>query len=95
MLAYRRGMLQYLHAVQVLLKDFAGHAATLTKRPKDASEDLARRAMRPITCLDQTAINQEDKARAIARADGVTQGLICALAAIEPCLLYDTRRCKC
>ena len=76
--AHRGGMLQYLHAVQVLLNGFAGHAATLTKRLKDASEDLARRTMRPITYLDQTAINKEGKARAIARADGVTQGLICA-----------------
>ena len=43
MLAHRGGMMHYLQAVRVLLKDFAGHAEALTRRLKVASEDLAKR----------------------------------------------------
>ena len=36
MLAHRGGMMHYLQAVRVLLKDFAGHAEALTQRLKCA-----------------------------------------------------------
>ena len=92
MLAHRGGMLHYLHAVRVLLKDFAGHAEALTRRLKDASEDMAKRTLRPIIYLPSSAISKEDKAREIARADGIEQGLICILTAVEPCLSYEIVR---
>ncbi len=92
MLAHRGGAMQYLYAVRVLLKDFAGHAAALTRRLKDASEELAKRTMRPIVYLNSTAINKEDEARKIARADGIKQGLICILTVVEPCLSYEIVR---
>ena len=48
MLAHTGGMLSYLYAVRVLLKDFAAHAEALTHRLRDASAALARRTGRPI-----------------------------------------------
>jgi hypothetical protein len=75
MLTHRGGMMHYLHAVRILLKDFAGHAEALTRRLRDASEDLAKRMFRPITYLPSSAINKEAKARDIARADGIEQEL--------------------
>jgi hypothetical protein len=92
MLAHRGGMMHYLQAVRVLLKDFAGHAETLTRRLKDASEDLAKRTLRPILYLPSSAIDKADKAREIARADGIEQGLICILTAVEPCQSYEIVR---
>ncbi len=92
MLAHRGGMMHYLYAMRVLLKDFAGHAEALTRRLRDASEELAKRTLRPITYLASSAINKEDKAREIARADGIGQGLICILTAVEPCLSYEVVR---
>jgi len=92
MLAHRGGMMHYLQAVRVLLKDFAGHAETLTRRLKDASEDLAKRTLRPIIYLPSSAIDKADKAREIARADGIEQGLICILTAVEPCQSYEIVR---
>ena len=92
MLAHRGGMLHYLYAMRVLLKDFAGHAEALTRWLKDASEELAKRTLRPIIYLNSSAINKEDKAREIARADGIEQGLICILTAVEPCLSYEIVR---
>jgi len=92
MLAHRSGMMNYLYAVQVLLKDFASHAEVLTRRLRDASEALARQTDRPIRYLTSSATNKEQVARDIARADGIERGLICILTAVEPCLSYEIVR---
>jgi hypothetical protein len=92
MLAHRSGMMAYLWAMRVLLRDFAGHAEALTGQLKAASEELARRTARPIRYLPSSATGKEDIARDIARADGIEQGLICILTAVEPCLSYEIVR---
>jgi hypothetical protein len=92
MLAHRAGMVAYLWAARVLLKDFAGHAEALTRQLKEASEALAQRTNRPIRYLPSSASSKEDIARQIARADGITEGLICILTAVEPCLSYEIVR---
>ena len=92
MLAHRSGMMGYLWAVRVLLKDFASHAQALTRQLKDASEALARRTARPIRYLASSAVSKEDIARKIARADGIERGLICILTAVEPCMSYEIER---
>lgn len=92
MLAHRAGMVAYLWAARVLLKDFAGHAEALTRQLKEASEALAQRTNRPIRYLASSASSKEDIARKIARADGITEGLICILTAVEPCLSYEIVR---
>jgi hypothetical protein len=60
-LAHRAGMLGYLWAVRVLLKDFAGHAQALTQQLKEASEELARRTARPPDPL--SAFEREQQGR--------------------------------
>jgi hypothetical protein len=85
-------MKAYLWAVQVLLKDFAGHAEAVTRELREASEALARRTGRPIRFLSSSATNKEAIARAIARHDGIEHGLICIITAVEPCLSYDVVR---
>jgi hypothetical protein len=92
MLAHCGGMMSYLYAVKVLLKDFAGHAEAMTKRLRRASEALAEQTGRPIRYLSSSITNKEDIAREIARADGIEQGLICILTAVEPCLSYEIVR---
>lgn len=91
-LAHRGGMMTYLGAARVLLKDFAAHAQDLSRRLKQASEVLAGRSGRPLRYLASSASNKEEIARAIARADGVEQGLVCILTAVEPCLSYEIVR---
>ena len=88
-LSYSKGMMSYLWAVQVLLKDFAGHAQALTQRLRDASATLAGRTSRPVRYLPSSATSKEQIAREIARTDGITQGLICVLTVVEPCLSYE------
>ncbi len=92
LLAHRAGMMSYLWAVQVLLKDFGPHAEELSRRVKEASQALAGRTGRPIRYLASSALNKEEIARAIAREDGIEHGLVCILTAVEPCLSYEITR---
>jgi hypothetical protein len=91
-LAHRAGMMSYLWAVRVLLKDFAGHAEEMTRRMREASEALARRTGRPVRYLTSSASDKEAIAREIARTDGIEEGLICILTAVEPCQSFELVR---
>ncbi len=92
MLAHRGGMMSYLWAARVLLKDFAAHAEALTDRLREASGALARRTGRPIRYLQSSGINKEQIAHEIACSDRIEQGLICILTALEPCQSYEIVR---
>ena len=92
MLAHRGGMMTYLSAAGVLLKDFGAHALELSRRLREASEAVARQSSRPIRYLASSAVSKEEIAHAIARADGIEQGLVCILTAVEPCLSYEIVR---
>jgi hypothetical protein len=87
-----RGMMRYLWTVQVLLKDFSSYAEAMTRQLREASEALARQTGRPIRYLASSAASKEQIAREIARSDNITQGLICILEAVEPCLSYQVVR---
>ena len=91
-LAYSGGMMAYLWAEKVLLKDFAEHAETLTRRVKQASEDLARRTARPVHFLPSSGTSKEEMASKIAREDGIEEGLVCVLTAVEPCRSCEVYR---
>ena len=91
-LAHRGGMMAYLWAARVLLKNFARHAEALTRQLRDASEEAARRDGRPIRYLPSSATNKEQIAREIAEADGITEGLIRILTAVEVCQTYELVR---
>jgi len=91
-LSYVGGMKSYLWAAKVLLKDFGEHAKQLTKRLKGASEELAAKAFRPFLYLPSSATSKEEEARRIAHKDGIKDGLVCMLRAVEPCTSYDIFR---
>lgn len=90
-LAHRSGMMAYLWALKVLLKEFGSHAEALTQQLRDGSSALARQIGRPIQYLPSST-RKEPIAREIARTDGIKQGLICILTAVEPCLSYEIVR---
>ena len=73
-LCHRFGVKNYLWAMQVLLKDFAGHAEALTGQLREASEALARRTARPIRYLASSATSKEQIAREIARLTASNRG---------------------
>lgn len=88
MLAHCAGMMTYLHQVGVLLKEFGAHAEALTRQLREASEALAKQTGRPIHYLASAQSNKEAIARRIAVEDGISEGLICLLTAVEPCQSY-------
>lgn len=92
LLAHCGGMMRYLWAAGVLLKDFAAHAEGLTRRLKETSEGRARQTGRPIRYLSSSAPRKEQIAREIAMTDRIEEGLVCILTAVEPCLSYEIRR---
>jgi hypothetical protein len=73
----------------VLLKDFRSYATGLTDRIKEATEQVANAAARPLEYLPSAGIRKEDYAREIAKRDGVTSGLVCVLTAVEPCMTFS------
>lgn len=91
-LVQRFGMARYLWATRVLLKDFAAHAQGLSEQVKAASVALAQASGRPLRYLLSSALSKEALARAIAEQDGIEQGLICILSAVEPCWSYQVVR---
>jgi hypothetical protein len=81
----------YLNACRVLIKDFGKFAEGITARVKAAAYATAEQAGRPFQYLAYSQTSKEDLARQIARADGVTTGLIAIFSALENCLSYSVR----
>ena len=81
----------YLNACRVLIKDFGTFAQELTARIKAAAYATAEQSGRPFRYLSSSQISKEALARQIARADGVTSGLIAIFSALENCLSYSVR----
>jgi len=91
-LAYRDGMMAYLWAAGVLLKDFAKHVMSVSTRLKKESQALASRAGRPVVYLASSRTDKEQAARKIAQRDSIQEGLICILSCVEPCWSFDIYR---
>jgi hypothetical protein len=85
-------MMNYLASAAVLLKNFGAYALALSDQLKEASLAVARASGRPIRYLASSAVSKEAAAREIAREDGITQGLICVISAVEPCWTYEIVR---
>jgi hypothetical protein len=93
-LSVASGMMYFLGRMGVLLKDFGAYVEETTEQLKAASLEAARRLDRPIRYLPSSSIRKETIAREIAEADGVSEGLICVLTCVEPCVSYEIRRDK-
>jgi hypothetical protein len=91
-ISYVRGMQGYLWARQVLLKDFASHVQQTTERVKQAALQVIQACGRPVQYLYSSGVNKEEVARAVAEKDRITQGPVCALTCVEPCLAFDVYR---
>jgi hypothetical protein len=88
-LAYPHGMMCYLSANHVLLKDFGDYAEHTSRQLIAASLEPARQAGREVRYLASSQTRKEDVARQIAHRDGVTAGRVCVLTCVEPCLSFE------
>jgi hypothetical protein len=91
-ISYAEGVDRFLGAAGVRYKDFKEYVLGLSQALIDHGEQVARQAGRP---FDYQASSSEDKqARAleIAERDGITEGLVCVLRCVEPCMSFGIRR---
>jgi len=91
-LCYGAGLGQYLSAIGVPLTQFKEYTQAMTARVRASIEGVARAAGRPIEYLAKPSISKEAHARAIAQRDGVREGLIAVLHAVEPCYSFRIGR---
>jgi hypothetical protein len=87
-LANLRGMGAWLYRANVLLKDFREYAMGLTEQIKQSTAALVKQTSRPLHYLASSSLRKEDFAREIAERDGITDGLVCVLTAVEPCMTF-------
>lgn len=83
------GMMNFLWHRQVLLKDFKTFAGDLTTQVRQAAEETAVQQGRPLEYLHNSVMDKEAWARKIAKRDGIQQGLIGVLKAVEGCWSYE------
>jgi hypothetical protein len=86
------GLSTYLSYTRILLKDFKTWANDTTQRIRQESEAVAQVAGRPVCYLNSSGIDKEDYARGIAQRDGIKDGLVCLLTAVEPCMSFDIHK---
>jgi hypothetical protein len=89
----------FLDSQGVLLKEFSSYVAKMTGALKAHAKDLAAAADRPYLYLAKTmtkrsGTSKEDLARKIADDDGVTEGLVCVLAAVEGSMSFEVYKNK-
>jgi hypothetical protein len=70
----------------ILLKDFSGWVDGLTARIRDSAEQRAKDLGIEVRYLTRGGVDKESLAREIAQARGITQGSICLLSVVEPCI---------
>jgi hypothetical protein len=94
---YPQGAFQrFLSSQGRLLKDFGRYVCTMTTILREHMNGIATQAGRPMIYLKQamTAARGKSKealAREIATRDGVREGLICILSAVENCSSFEVR----
>lgn len=82
------GIKGYLWAHGLGAKDFGSHAEEISKRLKEASLAPLVAAGRPVQYLNSGKDDKQQIALEIAAQDGIVEGPICALTAVELCRSY-------
>ena len=95
MLANVAGLRRFLgHIGRGLLKDFGGHAEELSRQTREHSLEVAQGAGRRVVHLSNPGVCKENLAREIQKRDGIKEGLICVLTAVEPCWSFNIKSNK-
>jgi hypothetical protein len=81
----------YLLSQKILFKDFKSYLTRVTGRVRGAASALAKNCGRKMIYLQSTCYHKEDLARDIMRQEGIDQGLITVISAVEPCRTWFIR----
>ncbi|MCL2624156.1 MAG: winged helix-turn-helix domain-containing protein [Planctomycetaceae bacterium] len=93
-LAFALGMAKYLQRIGCLLKNFGEHAQAMTEQLIVRSLQRAEQCRRPVEYIASPSLRKEEHVRAIAKSDGVTEGLVAVLTCVEPCRSFEIFRNK-
>lgn len=85
-----QGMEAFLGRQGLLLKDLKTFMPRQADRLKKHAQAVAEGAGRPFMYLDRPT-RKEDKARALAEADAIDEGLVCVFTTLEPCRTFALR----
>jgi hypothetical protein len=88
-IAHPWGLQHFLLAAGVYPKDFKDFALAASRQVIQATTRLADQAGRPLVYLPASTTGKEDQARAIARRDGTTRGLVAILSTVELCWSFE------
>jgi hypothetical protein len=91
-ICHARGLGAFLGCTRRFYKGFKGFALESAAELKAAALKVAEQLGRPVIHLNSPKISKEQVARERAEQDGVEQGLICAITAVEPCSSFEIRK---
>lgn len=83
-ISWAESMERFMYGQGLLLKDFKRFVSRHSESIKGHAKAMTEKSGRPYIHINGP-IRKEDKARQIAIRDGITEGLICVLAAVEAC----------
>jgi hypothetical protein len=83
-LGYPHAMEEFLSHRGILFKDLKGFVLKQAERLKVHAHAVAEKAGRPYEYFE-SPVRKDQRARAIAARDGITEGLVCVFGTIEPC----------
>ena len=85
-LASERGLGTFMNHAHILLKDFSGWVERLTAQVRDSCQSRATDLGIEMRYLKSSGVDKEKLARQIAADKGITEGFICMLSVVEPCV---------
>src|SRR6266567_7738693 len=93
----RDGARCFLWSQGVPLKDFAPWVKATTARIAANARKVAQDAGRPVISFEQAKVrnrtqHKDELARSIAERDGVTEGVVCVITALESCFSFGVRK---
>jgi hypothetical protein len=83
-LGYPHAMEEFLSHRGILFKDLKRFVLKQAERLKVHAHAVAEKAGRPYEYFE-SPVRKDQRARAIAARDGITEGLVCVFGTIEPC----------
>ena len=87
----------FLWSQGVALKDFTAYAKATTERIANNARKLVTDAGRPVISFDHVKTrnrtqHKDELAKSIAERDGVTEGIVCLISAVESCFSFQVRK---
>ena len=87
----------FLWSQGVALKDFTAYAKATTERIANNARKLVSDAGRPVISFDHVKTrnrtqHKDELAKSIAERDGITEGIVCLISAVEPCFSFQVRK---